>query len=174
MFRARSLLALAGLLPILSLSVASETLPRLEGQTLTGKKLVLPDAAHGRGALLVFGFSREAQRPATDWEQRFDRDHGSGGQWVCCAIAVLESVPGPFRGLVAGNMGRGLSPEQRDRFVLLFHDERVWKQRVGFQKAEDAYLLLIDRSGRIRWRFHGPFTETAYEQLQEQLPRLAR
>jgi hypothetical protein len=41
----------------------SEVLPRLEGRTLSGKQLIVPEATRGRAALLAFGFSRESRRP---------------------------------------------------------------------------------------------------------------
>ena len=36
-----------------------QTLPLMQGDTLSGKPIVLPDAAHGKIALLAMGFSKK-------------------------------------------------------------------------------------------------------------------
>ena len=43
----------------------------------------------------------------------------------------------------------------------------LWKQRVGYSKPNDAYLILIDRQGTIKWLYAGPFDEPVFLQLAE-------
>jgi hypothetical protein len=52
--------------------------------------------------------------------------------------------------------------------VLVSHGEKQLKQAAGFDKPDDAYLLVIDKTGTIAWRFHGPFTDAAMEQVGSQ------
>src|SRR6476469_4426926 len=44
-----------------------DTMPRLEGEFLTGREAVLPDAARGKVALLGRGFSYDSRFPFEAW-----------------------------------------------------------------------------------------------------------
>src|SRR4029077_4662872 len=57
-----------------ALSARSETLPRLEGASLSGKQVVLPNDAHGKIALLVIGFTKKSSHATQAWGQRFKKD----------------------------------------------------------------------------------------------------
>ena len=58
-----------------ALSVASssaatashDSLPRIEGESFTGEKVVLPDAAQGKVAVLIFGFSKASGAESRAW-----------------------------------------------------------------------------------------------------------
>jgi hypothetical protein len=43
------------------------------------------------------------------------------------------------------------------------------KRFVEFEKPDQAYLVLLDRDGNVRWRWHGLFGEVEYGRLREQL-----
>jgi predicted transcriptional regulator len=59
--------------------------------------------------------------------------------------------------------------EQYDRFILVYHGEKELKQAAGFDRPDDAYLLVIDRTGAVHWSFHGPVTDAAVEQIGQHL-----
>lgn len=48
-----------------------ETSLRLEGQSLSGKPIALPDDARGKIALLVIGFTKKSGQATGAWAQRF-------------------------------------------------------------------------------------------------------
>lgn len=58
--------------------------------------------------------------------------------------------------------------KQRDRFLPVYHHEAELKMAAGFTAPDDAYILLLDGSGEIRWRFHGPVTDSAIVALQKE------
>ena len=88
-------------------------------------------------------------------------------------IAVLEDMPRFVRGMATGGMRRGTPPEEQDKFVLLFHNEAEWKTFVGYAASDDAYLLLLDGEGEVRWRGHGILQEKDYALLREAAKQLA-
>jgi hypothetical protein len=51
---------------------------------------------------------------------------------------------------------RGSIPQnEQDSFALLYQDKELWEKLVEFSDANDAYVLLTDSTGKIRWRVHG-------------------
>ena len=51
--------------------------PKLRGETLDGKAIVLPDAAAGRVALLVIGASKKGGDRTAPWREHFVADFRS-------------------------------------------------------------------------------------------------
>jgi hypothetical protein len=141
---------------------AQQPLPAIEGETLSGKKVSLPDATGGRSALLIIGFTHGSQTQTKAWSLRV-RD-----RFPAWSIAVLEDVPRLIRGMVSHSMKSDVPKEQHDRFVLVYHGEKQLKQAAGFDRPDDAYLLVIDPAGDIRLSLHGPVTDAAVEQIASQ------
>lgn len=83
-------------------------------------------------------------------------------------VAVLEAVPRLVRGMASHGIKGGTPKEQRDRFLLVYYQEAELKMAAGFTAPDDAYILLLDASGAIRWRFHGSVTDSAVAELQKE------
>lgn len=150
-----------------------ETLLRLEGQSLSGKPIVLPDDAHGKIALLVIGFTKKGGHATGAWGQRFRKDFGGDQRFVVYPVAELEDAPRLLRGMITSSMRRGTPPAEQDRFVTLFQSQAELKRFVAFSSPDDAYLLLLDANGEVRWRGHGLFREEDYSALRDAAKKLA-
>lgn len=48
----------------------------------------------------------------------------------------------------------------------LFQGDADWKKFVGFATADEAYLVLLDANGEVKWRGHGVLSEEGYATLQ--------
>ena len=142
--------------------LAAQPLPRIEGETLSGKKAALPD---GKSALLIIGFTHGSQAQTKAWSQRV---HNQFDTW---SISVLEDVPRLMRGMVSHSIKGSIPREEHDRFLLVYHGEKELKQATGFNRPDDAYVLAIDGGGAIQWRFHGPVTDAAVEQAAAALKK---
>jgi hypothetical protein len=151
----------------------AETLPRVEGESLSGKRVVLPDDTHGKIAFLVIGFSKKGGDASGLWERRLKQDFGSDQAYVIHPIAVLEDAPRFIRGMIKAGIRRSTPPAEQDRFVILVHGEQTLKQFAGFSGPDDAYLLLVDANGEVRWKGHGLFREEEYPVLREAARKLA-
>jgi len=150
-----------------------QTLPHMEGETLSGKPIMLPDAARGKVALLAIGFSKKGGDKVGEWTKRFARDFGKNPAYAVYPVAELEDAPRLVRGMIKGGMRRGTPPDEQDHFVLLFQGEADWKKFLSFATADEAYLLLLDLNGDVKWRGHGVFSEEGYAPLREAAKQLA-
>ena len=136
--------------------LSAQPLPKIEGETLSGQKLTLPA---GKPAVLIIGFTHGSQNQLKAWTQRV---HDRFDTW---SIVVLEDVPRLMRGMVSHSVKSGTPQAEHDRYLLVYHGEKELKQAAGFDRPEDAYVLVTDSAGAIRWRFHGPVTNDAVEQI---------
>jgi ATP10 protein len=150
-------------------TVFAETLPQIEGENLVGKKIVLPDAAAGHRAILVIGFSHASQGQTKAWADRLDREFSNPAMVTVYPVAVLEAVPRLVRGMASHAIKSGTPKEQFGRFLLVYHKEAELKTAAVFSAPDDAYILLLDASGGIRWHFHGPVTDSAVAELQKEV-----
>jgi hypothetical protein len=154
-------------------SAPAVALLRLEGENLSGKKVILPDDAHGKIALLVIGFSKKSGDATRAWGDRFKQDFGSDSRFAVYPVAELEGASRFIRGMIVRSMRRGTPAADRDRFVTLFEGSETLKRFVAFSADDDAYLLLLDVNGTIQWRGHGIFREQDYPALQVAAKKLA-
>jgi hypothetical protein len=154
--------ALVLLLMARFVALQAEQLPRVEGENLLGLKMALPEAAAGHLAVIVIGFTHASQSQTKAWVARLQH------QLPVYTIAVLEDAPRLVRGMAVHGMKAGVPEDQRDHFIVIYHNEKELKQAAGFDAPDDAYVLLLDKDGGIRWRFHGPMGDAAVEQLKSQ------
>jgi predicted lipoprotein with Yx(FWY)xxD motif len=47
-----------------------------------------------------------------------------------------------------------------------------WRAAAKYWKSEDAYLILADRDGTIRWQLEVDATDASYASLEKKLNRL--
>jgi hypothetical protein len=144
---------------------AQGSIPNIEGETLSGKKVSLPRDLGSKPALLIIGFTHGSQAQTKAWSLRVQ------DRFLTWSIAVLEDVPRLVRGMVTHSIKSAIPKEQYDRFLLLYRGEKELKQVAGFDRPDDAYLLVIDGAGAVRWSCHGSVTGAAVEEIGRQLDR---
>src|SRR5579871_4089065 len=147
-------------------------MPRIEGATLAGRSVMLPDAAAGKTAILVFGFTKASRGPTTAWGKRIDEKFGSAPEVVWYELPVLESVPRLIRGMVISSIKNDTPENLRDHFVPVLHREAESKKFVNYDAHDDAYIVVLDSHGNLRYQIHGAWSEAAYAQLQKALDEL--
>jgi hypothetical protein len=147
----------------------TQPMPHAEGESFAGQKVVLPDAARGHVAVLVFGFTKASKEPTRAWAQRTLREFGTQSGFEVYQLPVLEDVPRLVRGMVISSIKKGVPENLRDHFVPILHGESELKQLVGYKEPDDAYVVVLDPSGQIAGQMHGPFTEAAFAHLRDEL-----
>ena len=148
----------------------SEQLPKIEGETLAGQQLVLPDSLKGHAAVVVVGFSKSSQSQVKEWDARARKQLGDGiGVYQ---VAVLEDAPSFVRGMIKHAM-RGSTPAGRQgHFVVVVKGEADLKKAADFSAADEAYVFLLDGGGEIRWRTHGAVSDASLKKLSDKVQGL--
>jgi hypothetical protein len=62
------------------------------------------------------------------------------------------------------SMRKGTPKSDYEHVITVYGGTDPWKERVGFQSPDAAYLILLDKRV-VRWLHRGPFDEEAYQTL---------
>ena len=151
---------------------AVQPMLRIEGESLAGNKVVLPDAAKGKVAVLIFGFTKASKTPTSTWAKRLNADFATQPGIVLYQLPVLEDVPRLFRGMVISGIKKGVPENLREQFVPIVAGEAELKKLVSYKEPNDAYLIVLDRSGRVAYQQHWSSPDSAYPQMQSEIQSL--
>lgn len=151
-----------------------ESLPSLKGEFLTGRQAQLPDAASGRVALLALGFTYNSRFPVEAWIGRFRKDFDSNSQVTFYEIPMIGGMARLGKLFIDSGMRKGTPRSDQENVITVYGSTDTWKQRIGFQAPDAAYLVLLDKHGVVRWRHSGAFDEEAYRDLHAQISALLR
>jgi hypothetical protein len=140
--------------------------PKLRGETLDGRAIVLPDAAAGKVTLLVLGASRKGGDRTGPWREHFLADFASNPRADLYVAALLERVPGIMRGMIRSGMRGGTPPAGRSHVLTCASDEEAWKKYLAMTDDSLPSVLLLDASGRVRWSYNGVFDPGRFQDLK--------
>ena len=168
------LLAIALVCGVVQGDLAAQQFPRLQEENLDGQQVVLPDAASGKVAVLVMGFSRASKTPTEAWAKRITSDFGRTSGFVLYQMPILEAVPKMFRGMIISGIKKGVPENQRPTFVPVVHNEDELKKLVGFKGEDDAYIVVLDRSGKIVYQAHATSVDPRYADLKAKVQALLK
>jgi len=149
-------------------------MPNIRGESLSNQQVELPSAASGNIAVLVLGFSKASKEPTNAWAKKLSSDFAQQPGFVLYQLPVLESVPRFVRGMVISSMRKSVAPQLRDHFVPLLNGESELKKLVGYHEPDDAYLILLDREGKIAAQTHGPLSEANDSAFRSQIQMLLK
>jgi ATP10 protein len=165
----RHRLALALLLPIIATIPAfAQSVPTTTVDTLSGKKLSLPDAVRGHLSLFILGFSRNSSHPTSDWNKNLRAAFAADHNLQIYQVADIAGAPRLLRGIITSGMRKGVPPDQRDNFFVVT-DDTAWKQWASYSAPDDAYIVLVNQSGQPIWKTHGPFNQTSLNELKKKI-----
>jgi len=147
--------------------------PDVSGQTPSGASMRLSEIVTGKTSVVVFSFSKTAGKDAQVWNDRLYKDYGSNPQIASSTVIMLEAAPRLLRGIIVSELKRSMPPAMRDRTIVSYQNEELWKQRLAVADDRHADVLLLESDSRMRWRNSSAFSDAEYTELkhkvQEQL-----
>jgi hypothetical protein len=182
LFMARSILVLAALIaltaPLVALSpgqdravkplAIGDMFPRLEGDFLTGRRAVLPDGSKGKLALVMMGFTYDSRHAVEAWAARVRPEIAALPQVTWFEVPVIGGMGRLASWFIDSGMRKGTPKDLHENVITVYGGGDRWKSYMGFTSAaaDDAYLTLIDRDGRVLWLHHGAVTSDAAAALK--------
>ena len=85
-------------------------------------------------------------------------------------MPVVAGVPRLMRGLVMKQIAAEVSDRGKHHFVPITDNEARWRALAHVTDPNQAYLLLVNASGRVEWTTSGPLTDAAYQAVIAHLP----
>jgi hypothetical protein len=144
---------------------SASPLPGIEGDSLAGTKVVLPEACTGKVAVLIFGFTKASKSQTSAWASTLSKDPAGQPHFELYQLPVLENVPRLVRGVVISSMRKGVAEGARDHFIPILQGEAELKKLVHYAEPDDSYLIVLDRAGQITLQRHGAMSEAGISEL---------
>lgn len=144
--------------------LGANPLPRVEGESLTGQKVLLPDALRGQASVVVWSFSREAGEQAEKWVAPLARDRVN-----VYSAAVIEAAPRLIRPMIRAGMRRTSPKPLHDRFLCITRGEKNLREALQVRNDKLPYVTLLSADGEVVWRHAGPYNEAALAELTRRL-----
>jgi len=142
--------------------------PRLEAKFLTGRKAVLPDAAAGKSALVMMGFTYDSRFAVEKWAEHVSREFSANDKLTFFEVPVIGGMGRMAKWFIDSGMRKGTPKELHENVITVYGGADRWKKAMGFSKADEdaAYLALLGPDGRVQWMHRGAFTDEALEALK--------
>lgn len=146
-------------------AATAQSLPKTDEVTLAGDQVNLESSLKGNTGVLILGFSKKSEGQVREWTKALLTEFSAEHSAVIFEMPILESMPRLVRGVAVRSMKSGSSPTEREHFLPVFHNEMQWKQVAQFSEPDNAYIIVIDREGKIVWREHGPIDDKRKTEL---------
>ena len=149
-----------------------DVFPRLEAEFLTGRKAVLPDAAAGKTALVMMGFTYDSRFDVEKWAEHLRREFAANDAFTFYEVPVIGGMGRLAKWFIDSGMRKGTPKELHENVITVYGGVDRWKKAMGFSKSlEDAaYLALLGPDGRVRWLHTGGFSDGAMAALKASIP----
>ena len=148
------------------------TMPELKGEFLTGEKAVMPAATKGKIAFFALGFSYESRYPVEDWTSEFRKHYGSNPATVFYEVPMIGGFGRLGRWFIDSGMRRATPRDLHRNVMTVYGGTGPWRERLSVRDDKAACLILIDRSGVVRWIHSGMFDEGAFAGLKSAVDQL--
>jgi hypothetical protein len=158
----------------MSILSPGEPMPPLKGEFLTGREALLPGVASGRVALLALGFTYDSRFAVEAWIGRFRKDFGDNPKVTFYEIPMIGRMARLAKWFIESGMRKGTPKQDHGNVITVYGGTDLWKQRLEFKSPDDAYLILLDPQGVVRWRHSGLFDEEAYKGLSLHMSALLK
>jgi len=149
--------------------------PPLKGHLLTGREAVLPQAAAGKVALLAIGFTYKSRFPVEAWAHWYQTTIGPTTDVTFFEVPMIGGLATLGRWFIDNGMRRGTPEALHDHVLTVYGGTGEWKKRLLYssEHEDDAYLIVVDREGVVRWLHHGGFDQSRADELHALLTSLS-
>jgi len=144
-----------------------DVLPQLEGDFLTGRDALLPDAAKGKVALVMLGFTYGSRASVEAWSEWFKKSFGGRGAVTFFEVPMIGGFGRLGRWFIDSGMRKGTPKTLHENVITVYGGTGDWKKRMDYRDEKAAYLLILDKEGIVRWRYSGAYDEEAAREVDQ-------
>jgi hypothetical protein len=168
--------ALALHAPALAAQPAAPTehrFPSISATALSGRKFSLPKDLEGEVNLVLVAFAREQQALVDGWLPT--------AKLLAAELPGLRYYEMPtigrgfvlIRPIISNGMRGGVTAQaDREATITLYTNVDAFRRALALPSEDTIYALLLDRTGTVRWRGEGTFTEAQGASLRAAAARL--
>ena len=152
--------------------LAPDRFPELQGISLLGDEVVLPDGFEGEINLVSMGFIQGHQQDINGWIDIVPDLTEAYPALRFYEVPVIYEASPLFRWWLNNGMRIGVVEEQaRARTITVYTDRDRFSQAIDLPGLEEIYTVLLDDDGHVLWRWTGPVSEEAKRTLTRAIHR---
>ncbi len=151
---------------------AGDELPPLRGEFLTGRDAELPTAAAGRVALLSLGFTYKSRFAVEEFSKRFQKEFAGRSGVTFFEVPMIGGMGRLAKVFIDRGMRNATPKEMHEHVITVYGGTGEWKARVGVRDEDAAYLVLLDREGRVQWVRGSRYNDSVFDDLKNATARL--
>ncbi|MCL4794265.1 MAG: hypothetical protein KJZ84_06875 [Bryobacteraceae bacterium] len=148
-----------------SLLAPGDPLPAFQGKDLTGATVELPGAAKGDVTLLIIGFTYGSRFAVEDWAKRFRQEFERLPGVRFYEVPMIGGMARLGKWFIDSGMKKGTPERDHGRVITVYSGSGAWKSRLGYREKDAAYLILLDRQGKVRHLHNGKMNDAAWRRL---------
>ena len=130
-------------------NVQQSLFPEVRGKNLKGETIAIPEHFKGKPTLVLVGYTQMAQ---------FDID-----RWILGALqaevkagiveipTITSMMPQMVQGFIDNGMRKGIPQTDWASVVTIYEDAPKIIAALGNDRPQSAYVVLLDKDGRITW-----------------------
>lgn len=153
-------------------NVQNSLFPKVQGNSLTKQPITLPDSYQGRTTLLLVGYTQKAQ---------FDID-----RWILGALqadikaeivevpTIAGMMPQMVQSFIDNGMRSGIPKSDWASVVTVYEDAPKIIQALGNERPQSAYVVLLNKEGRIVWTSNIGYSASQILELKKTVDSLNR
>ena len=149
--------------------VGALRIPPFQGTSFSDQTVKLPDDLRGKVGVLVVGFTHASQYAVEGWGKRLAADYQDSPGVVYYEMPVLAGAPRLIRGMIAGKIKGSLPDPVKPHFVPILENQAGWQAVANYKSGDDAYVMVVDGQGVVRWQTHEAVSDAAYARLRQQV-----
>ena len=136
--------------------------PPVQGKNLNGRGFALPADFGGELNVVLIAFQREQQADVDTWTPMLRHLADAHHRLRVYEIPTLPRTLKLIRGFIDGGMRGGIPDTAvRAATITLYIDKTPFKQALNIYTEDQIHVVLVDRAGRIHWRWIGRFGNDA-------------
>jgi len=157
---------------VFSQPIKAQTIPAVSAKALDGSDVALPKSGGMQALILVVGFSKKSEDVCKLWQKKIAAEYQADSRVAFYELPVLQDAPSFVRPMILRGMRKDIPVAEQGHMVPIYEHEEDWKKLVGFSGAGDAYVVVADAQGHVRWQTHGAMSDASYEQLKAAVAKL--
>ncbi len=146
-------------------NIKNSQFPSVQGTSLSGDKVAIPEHFEGKNTLLLVGYAQRAQ---------FDID-----RWILGAlqaelkvdIVEVPTIPGMLpqmvQSFIDNGMRSGIPKSDWGSVVTVYEDASRIIAALGNERPQSAYVVLLDKHGSIVWTSNIGYSATQVLELKK-------
>lgn len=133
--------------------------PTVQGENLSGRKMLLPDDFAGQANIVIVAFRREQQLLVNSWIPVIQQLELKYPELHTYELPTISTGYKLMKWIIDNGMRSGIKDTKtRDHTVTLFTDTEKFRKDLDLETDDTIYALLVDSSGSVRWKISGSMT----------------